>query len=405
MTIIAALALGVCATLFGLALVEQGTGTSGAAGLSPRLAHATRIAQVGGGAGYWLVASDGGVFAFGNAQYYGSMAGKSLNSPITGIVPTSDGKGYWLVAQDGGVFSFGDATFAGSLGGQSLAAPIVGLASSAEGAGTTGPQGPQGPQGPAGADGTQLLNGTVAPSSSVGNDGDFYVDTSTWVLYGPKAGGTWPASGTSLVGPAGPQGAQGDPGPQGDTGATGGTGSTGPAGPPGLTGSPGPTGATGATGPPGATGSTGPTGPQGPAGTTASAEYYALMPPDNAATVGIGQAVSFPQDGPSTGSASFRLSPSTFNLVDIGTYEVQFQVSVDEPGQLELELNGVPLFYTVVGRATGTSQIVGEALVTTTTISSVLSVDNVSSYSALTLTPLAGGSSPVSASLIITQVG
>jgi hypothetical protein len=128
------------------------------------------------------------------------------------------------------------------------------------------------------------------------------------------------------------------------------------------------------------------------------------MPPDNAATVGIGQAVSFPQDGPSTGSASLRLSPSTFDLVDIGTYEVQFQVSVDEPGQLELELNGVPLFYTVVGRATGTSQIVGEALVTTT-VSSVLSVDNVSSFSALTLTPLAGGSSPVSASLIITQVG
>ena len=45
----------------------------------------------------------------------------------------------------------------------------------------------------------------------------------------------------------------------------------------------------------------------------------------------------------------------------------------------------------MVGYATGTSQIVGEALVTTTTISSVLSVDNVSSYSALTLAPWPAG--------------
>ena len=90
-------------------------------------------------AGYWLVASDGGVFAFGNAGYYGSIPGAglapagsglphSLNAPIVGIVPSSDGGGYFMVASDGGVFAFGDARFAGScpgIGGCAGAAAAV----------------------------------------------------------------------------------------------------------------------------------------------------------------------------------------------------------------------------------------------------------------------------------------
>jgi hypothetical protein len=54
-----------------------------------------------------------------------------------------------------------------------------------------------------------VLNGTGAPPDSLGNDGDFYLDTSADVLYGPKSGGTWPTTATSLVGPAGPAGAPG----------------------------------------------------------------------------------------------------------------------------------------------------------------------------------------------------
>ncbi len=80
------------------------------------------------GKGYWLVASDGGVFSFGDAHYYGSMGGKHLNAPIVGMAPTSDGHGYWLVAADGGVFAFGDATFHGSTGSLTLNAPVVGIA-------------------------------------------------------------------------------------------------------------------------------------------------------------------------------------------------------------------------------------------------------------------------------------
>jgi len=85
------------------------------------------------GGGYWLVAADGGVFSFGDAHVYGSTGAIKLNRPIAGLAPTPDGGGYWLVGADGGVFSFGDATFYGSMGGKLLNAPVVGMASSALG--------------------------------------------------------------------------------------------------------------------------------------------------------------------------------------------------------------------------------------------------------------------------------
>ena len=85
--------------------------------------------------GYWEVAADGGVFAFGNARFEGSMGGQHLNAPIVGVAPTSDGSGYWEVASDGGIFAFGDAQFFGSEGGMPLNKPIVGLASAPDGKG------------------------------------------------------------------------------------------------------------------------------------------------------------------------------------------------------------------------------------------------------------------------------
>lgn len=276
-----------------VAVGENAPGFSGTATLTARLASATRVAQLGNGSGYWLVSSDGGVFTFGTAQFYGSMAGEHLDSPITGIVPTSDDGGYWLVAQDGGVFAFGDAVYSGSMGGKVLNAPVVGGAS-ASGAGST---------------------------------------------------------------TAGPQG---------------------PTGPPGLA---------------------------GPVGSSDFAEFYALMPPDNPALIAPGTSVSFPQDGPTNGAIT-RMSASTFTLASAGTYQVSFQVSVDEAGQLELSLNGVALASSLVGRATGTSQLVGDSLVTTTSANETLEVVNpLGNSTALTITPLAGGANPVSASLVIQQLG
>ena len=59
------------------------------------------------------------------------MGGRHLNAPIVGMAPRTDGGGYWLVASDGGIFSFGDAGFHGSMGGRHLNAPIVGMAADA----------------------------------------------------------------------------------------------------------------------------------------------------------------------------------------------------------------------------------------------------------------------------------
>ncbi|MED1716469.1 collagen-like protein [Brevibacillus laterosporus] len=251
--------------------------------------------------------------------------------------------------------------------------------------GSTGATGATGPTGSTGATGATGSTGSTGATGATGSPG--------------AAGSTGATGATGSPGAAGLTGATGSPGVAGSTGATGATGSPGAAGS---------TGATGATGSPGAAGSTGATGATGSTGATgilSFADFFALMPPDNAATVAPGTDVSFPQNGPTSGTTIARTGPSTFNLTAIGIYEVLFQVSVTEPGQLILTLNGADLAYTVVGRATGTSQIVGMALVQTTVINSILTVRNpAGNATALTITPIAGGTRPVSAHLVITQI-
>jgi len=314
--------------------------------------------------------------------------------------------------------------------------------------GATGPQGPTGPAGatgPTGPAGESVVGASEPPGANCANGGVKYTSASG-VEYvcngapGPKGdtgatgpqgpmGSTGPQGATGATGPQGPSGATG---PQGPTGSTGATGPTGPAGesvagasePPGANcanggvkytsangvnyvcnGAAGPTGATGATGPQGTPGAT---GPQGPAGGIMNFGYfYALMPSDNGATVAAATAVDFPQNGATSGIS--RASASEFILPAIGVYEVSWQVSVSEAGQLILGLDGgsgvVEQDNTVAGRATGTSQIVNDVLLTTTTANSLLTVRNPAGNStALTITPLAGGTRPVSASLLIKQI-
>ena len=90
----------------------------GSAGGTPLNAPVIGIASTPDHGGYWLAATDGGVFGFGDAKFYGSVPGdlqpgQSLNAPVVGVASTPDGGGYWLVASDGGVFAFGDAHFHG----------------------------------------------------------------------------------------------------------------------------------------------------------------------------------------------------------------------------------------------------------------------------------------------------
>ena len=94
------------------------------------------MASTPSGNGYWLAASDGGVFAFGiDARFFGSTGSIHLNKPIVGMASTPSGNGYWLVASDGGIFSYGDANFYGSTGSIHLNKPIVGMASTPSGNG------------------------------------------------------------------------------------------------------------------------------------------------------------------------------------------------------------------------------------------------------------------------------
>ena len=201
-------------------------------------------------------------------------------------------------------------------------------------------------------------------------------------------------------------------GPAGSTGATGATGAIGPVGPAGSTGATGATGAIGPAGPTGATGAIGATGATGPSGNLGYADFYALQGADNPGTIAVGSPVLFPRNGP-TSSYIVRgtggTSTSSFVLPAIGTYEVMFQVSVTEPGQLDLGLDSgsgvVEQAYSVVGRATGTNQIFGICLVTTTVINSELTVRNpAGNSSALTITTIAGGASAVSAHLVIMRI-
>ena len=93
------------------------------------------MAAVPDGEGYWLVASDGGVFSFGTAEFHGSTGTIDLVAPVVGMWPTLSGDGYWLVASDGGVFTFGDAEFHGSAGAIDLAGEVVGMAGTPDGEG------------------------------------------------------------------------------------------------------------------------------------------------------------------------------------------------------------------------------------------------------------------------------
>ena len=93
------------------------------------------MAATPSGGGYWLVASDGGIFSFGDARFFGSTGAMRLNKPIVGMAATPSGAGYWLVASDGGIFAFGDAGFYGSTGNIILNKPITGMSASRSGRG------------------------------------------------------------------------------------------------------------------------------------------------------------------------------------------------------------------------------------------------------------------------------
>ena len=144
-----------------------------------------------------------------------------------------------------------------------------------------------------------LLNGAGAPSKSIGIDGDFYIDTRSLLISGPKTKGKWPAArsmqgangvngsngsdgrngsdaksvttASTIAGPTGPQGQAGAKGADGTNGAPGAVGATGPSGS-GSAGAQGATGSNGSNGSNGSPGGTGLTGARGETGTVGPSE-------------------------------------------------------------------------------------------------------------------------------------
>ena len=110
-------------------------GFYGSTGGVPLVQPIVGMAATPDGQGYWLVASDGGIFSFGDATFHGSTGGVALVKPIVGMAADPGGSGYWMVASDGGIFSFGNASFYGSTGGVALVKPIVGMSPTADGLG------------------------------------------------------------------------------------------------------------------------------------------------------------------------------------------------------------------------------------------------------------------------------
>ena len=230
--------------------------------------------------------------------------------------------------------------------------------------GPTGPQGPMGAQGPIGETGPQ----------------------------GPQGP-------TGAIGPQGPQGPIGETGPQGPQGPTGATGPIGPQGPQG------PTGATGATGAQGIQGETGPQGPRGlPGGVLSYADFYALMPTDNATAIVPGADVAFPENGVIVNTNIGRVSDTDFLLSAAGTYLIMWNATLTEAGQLVLTLNDTELAYTTVGTGAANSEIVGYTIVNTTGGATITVRNPAANTTDVTLTPSAGGANAASAHLTIVQI-
>ena len=180
-----------------------------------------------------------------------------------------------------------------------------------------------------------ILNGKGAPKISIGIDGDFYIDTRSMLMYGPKKKGRWPTP-SNLQGPTGPSGATGSAGKSGNDGkiissastVAGPQGPIGPAGPQGLIGlpgSPGPAGPAGKDGAPGSSGpagSSGATGPTGPAGATGATGAQGPAGPSEVTVVEIPEWILS-----SSAPFAFTFSPAFANLLASHSYLVDIHLT------------------------------------------------------------------------------
>lgn len=247
--------------------------------------------------------------------------------------------------------------------------------------GLTGATGSTGEIGVTGLTGATGATGTTGIIGLTGATGDRGERGSTG---GGYAGATGTTGATGTPGVIGLTGAMGGTGSTGATGLTGDIGITGATGTPGTIGVTGPTGATGATGTPGTIGPTGPAGPAGVA-TIPSAQYVRLGA--QPATVGAGQPFTYSTTVLSTSGITsvagvfspFFTSGTFFTLINIGRYEVNYQMRYPTNGSVVLYLgstiaNMLPQPYTMIGKASD-GVVSGSVIIQTSVGSSVLSVN------------------------------
>lgn len=198
-------------------------------------------------------------------------------------------------------------------------------------------------------------------------------------------------------------------GPQGNQGNIGNTGLQGPKGDQGNPGNPGNTGNTGSTGLRGLQGIQGIQGISGIASKLHSqahsfAEFYALMPNDNSLPIESGSFISFPQFGETQNEDITQNEfGKSYNLTEIGRYEVFFTMYLSQPGQISITLNNMEILSSVCGTVIPNSQITGINIISVTQRDSTLQIINAGSNT-IQLANSIGGNKAISAHLIIKKI-
>lgn len=269
----------------------------------------------------------------------------------------------------------------------------TGVAGAIGAVGNTGVMGAPGYDGATGRVGVAGAAGAVGATGDIGATGSVGVTGATGLTGNTGAAGAVGSAGaTGVAGAVGVAGATGDTGVTGATGLTGNTGSAGAAGSAGAvgaTGAVGGVGATGGTGTAGATGATGATGTAGATGATgviSSAQYF--QPGAQPATVGAGQPFTYSTTVLSTSvitsstavfNPPFTTSGTVFTLVNIGRYEIDYQMTYPTDGGVILYFGPTvasmsPLAYTMIGKTTD-GIVRGNVIIQTTVSNSFLSVN------------------------------
>ena len=195
------------------------------------------------------------------------------------------------------------------------------------------------------------------------------------------------------------KGDNGEPGIKGDNGE------------PGIKGDKGEQGIKGDKGEQGIKGDKGEQGLKGDKGESnmSFAVFYGLVPPNNENEIQPGDSVEFPIDY-ITNTNIIRVNNKAFKLVQTGIYEIKFILSITHPAQLVVSMDSGSGFiqqsHTVVGRNSGSSQLIGDVFIKVTKTNSIICISSpLENNNPIRITPTAGGTLAETCYLIIYWIG